>query len=198
MYRRKDGFYKKAKAEGYRSRAAYKLEELARRQRLFRRGDHVIDLGCWPGGWLQVAARNVGPGGRVVGIDLRAVEGSLPRNVAVLEGDVRDERVRLEAVRLCGGRVDVVLSDMAPQLTGVSATDQARSAELVREATRFARSVLGPGGRYVVKVLQGDETPALVREIRDAFERVRIFRPEASRKGSAETYVIASLGPRRV
>ena len=190
-YDRKDSYYSRAKSAGYRSRAAFKLQELARRYRLLRKGSRVVDLGAWPGGWLQMAAELVGPGGRVVGVDLQPVD-PLPQPwVSCIEGDAADPAVCEEILRRAGGAVDVVLSDMAPKLTGVRARDEARAAELAAATLGLARRVLGAGGHLVMKTFMSAETNALLVELRRHFRTVKLSRPEASRKGSAETYVVA-------
>ena len=188
-YRRKDAFYARAKGAGYRSRAAYKLLELAQRYRLIARGDHVVDLGAWPGGWLQVAAQLTGPQGVVVGVDLRPID-PLGGPVVTLAGDVRDPVV-LEQVRArCGGRVDVVLSDMAPALSGVRDRDTARAAELGEAALAGADALLGHGGRALIKLFTSPEADALVSAARMRFRTVKLTRPEATRKESAELYLV--------
>jgi 23S rRNA (uridine2552-2'-O)-methyltransferase len=190
-YDRKDSYYSRAKSAGYRSRAAFKLQELARRYPLLRKGGRVVDLGAWPGGWLQMAAELVGPGGRVVGVDLQPVD-PLPQPwVSCIEGDAADPAVCEEILRRAGGAVDVVLSDMAPKLTGVRARDEARAAELAAATLGLARRVLGAGGHLVMKTFMSAETNALLTELRRHFRTVKLSRPEASRKGSAETYLVA-------
>jgi len=196
VYKRKDAFHARAKAAGYRSRAAYKLLELAQRHGLIHLGDHVLDLGAWPGGWLQVAAELVGPTGVVVGVDLVPIDPLPSAVVACVCGDARDRAVREEILRRCDGRVDVLLSDMAPKLTGVRATDTARAAELAAAAIETAQHVLRPHGRLLMKVFMSEETNRLVRGLRGQFQAVKLTRPEATRRGSAEIYVIA-LGFRR-
>jgi len=191
-YRRKDGFYRMARSAGYRSRAAYKLLELSERHRLIRRGDHVVDLGAWPGGWLQVAADLVGPSGRVVGIDLQAVNPFPDPRIICLQGDVRDAAVREEVLRASARRVDVLLSDLAPHLTGVRSTDAARAAELAGVAIELACACLGPSGRVAVKTFMNSETDAVVAGMTAHFGRVRRVRPRATRSGSAEFYLIAT------
>jgi 23S rRNA (uridine2552-2'-O)-methyltransferase len=193
-YRRKDAFYARAKGAGYRSRAAYKLLELAPRYQLIRRGDHVVDLGAWPGGWLQVAAELVGPQGVVVGVDLQPID-PLPAPVSTIVGDARDERVLREVQTRCGGRVDVVLSDMAPKLTGVRDRDQAQATALAESALAAADHLLAPGGRLLVKLFTTPDAEAIVVAVRDRFDTVKRTRPEATRKGSAEMYLVA-LGKR--
>ncbi len=188
-YNRKDAFYTRAKAAGYRSRAAYKLAELAERYRLIMPGDHVVDLGAWPGGWLQVAAHRAGPRGIVVGVDLVAVD-PIP-GVSCIRGNALDEAVQGDIVARCGGRVDVVLCDMSPKLTGVRARDEAQAAALVIGALGVTRRILKAHGRMVVKVFMTSELDAVLAEIRRHFRSVKLTRPDATRKGSAELYAIA-------
>jgi 23S rRNA (uridine2552-2'-O)-methyltransferase len=191
-YRRKDSFYRRAKSEGYRSRAAYKLLEIHRRHRLFRRGDRVIDLGSWPGGWVQVAAECVGEHGRVVGVDLARVEPLPQPQVALFCADLRDENVRRQLAHALGGEADVILSDMAPKLSGVRDRDQALAAELAALALEFARRFLRPGGKLLLKLFDAPETQGLIAELRGVFDAVAILRPEATRKGSAELYALCT------
>lgn len=188
-YQRKDAFYARAKDAGYRSRAAYKLLELARRYHLIRPGDHVVDLGAWPGGWLQVAAALTGPRGLVVGVDLQPIE-PLPAPVSILVGDAGDPAVQEDIRARCGGRVDVVLSDMAPQLSGIRDRDTARAVALGEAALTAAEGLLARGGRLVMKLFTAPETDALVAAARARFAAVKRTRPEASRKGSSELYLV--------
>jgi len=189
VYQRKDRFYRKAKQLGLRSRAAFKLEDLGRG--LIRAGNRVVDLGCWPGGWLQVAAKEVGPSGTVVGVDLRKPEAFSSPNVRFIHGDVADPRVVEAIADALGGPADVVLSDMAPALTGVRDRDDARARELVETALHAARRLLRPGGSFVCKLFMSADYPALRSVIDERFARVDATRAEATRKGSAELYVIA-------
>lgn len=197
MYQRKDAFYARAKASGYRSRAAFKLRELAQRSRLFRHGDHVVDLGAWPGGWLQVAAELVGPDGVVVGVDLRPIVPLPNRNVVTLVGDINADAVQEQIVRACHRRVDVILSDLAPKLSGVRARDQAQSRALADCAAALADKVLNPHGRLVMKVFMSEDLQDFLGQLRERFTSVRTTRPDATRKGSAEIYVIATDHTRR-
>jgi 23S rRNA (uridine2552-2'-O)-methyltransferase len=190
-YKRKDAFYRRAKQSGYRSRAAYKLQDLARRYRLIRRGDHVVDLGAWPGGWLQVAAELCGRSGRVIGVDVVPVEPLGLPQVRLLRGDIENPGLADEIEWECDGRVDVVLSDVAPKLTGVRARDEVQSAALVDAAFALARRVLRPHGHMVIKVLSSPDVEPTLVEIRKHFRSVKMTRAEASRKGSAEHYLIA-------
>ena len=189
MYERKDAFYRKAKAQGLRSRAAFKLEDLDRR--LLREGDRVLDLGCWPGGWLQVAARRVGSRGQVVGIDRKKLAPIALANVCVLEGDAADEATLEAARQALGGPADIVLSDLSPELSGIRDRDEARASELVRLALAIAEKMLRPGGSLLCKLFMNSEYAAILEELRARFAEVLVTRSQASRKGSAELYVIA-------
>ena len=197
MYDRKDTFYQKAKQEGYRSRAAYKLLELQRELRIFKPGDRIIDLGSWPGGWVQVAASLVGSAGQVIGIDLVALDPLPLPNVTLVQGDATDPRQQERLLVLLGSRSDVLLSDMAPKLSGIRETDDARAMDLCRTALACAFQLVRPGGGLLLKVFMGSEYKAFLTELRTAFTTVKVTRPEAIRKGSAETYVLAT-GLRKV
>lgn len=189
-----DPYVRKAKALGYRSRAAFKLAEIDRTDRLFARGQRVVDLGAAPGGWSQVAAQKVGPGGRVVAVDLLEMA-PLP-GVTVIGGDFTDEAVLRELERaLNGERVDLVLSDLSPNLSGVAASDQARSIRLCELALDFGLAHLKPGGTLLVKAFQGAGFPAFLQRLRGSFERVVSRKPGASRSRSSEMYLLAR-GPR--
>jgi len=188
MYERKDRFYRRAREQGYRSRAAFKLLELARRYRLIGPGDRVIDLGAWPGSWLQVACE-LGRGGVVVGVDLRPLEAPVT-GAAYVVGDVREASVREQVLAAAGGPADVVLSDLAPQLTGIRDRDEARIEELAEVAMDFALAALRPGGRFVMKTFSAPQNAAWLARLRPSFASVKLTRPEASRSGSAELYLI--------
>jgi len=191
-YQRKDHYHQRAKREGYRSRAAYKLEEIQRAQRLLRPGQRVVDLGCWPGGWLQVAAQIVGPRGRVVGVDLAPIDPPLENeNTVAICGDLAEPTVLEAVLSALGGRADVVLSDAAPKLTGVRATDCAREAALLEAIEAALPSLLRPAGSLLLKVLEGPDAQEVDRRIRGRFEQARGVRPKASRKGSTERYLLA-------
>jgi len=157
-YDRKDSVYRAAKKAGLRSRAGLKLEDINKRFHIFRGGHKVLDLGCWPGAWLQIAAKAVGDKGRVVGIDLVETSELDSANVFVVTGDVRDSAVIDSAVEALGGSADVVLSDMAPKLTGVRASDQARHLDLAEAAVGVAKAALKPGGVMVLKLFSSVES----------------------------------------
>ncbi len=189
-YERKDAAYRAAKKAGLRSRAGIKLEDLDARFQLFSSGQTVVDLGCWPGAWLQVASQRVGAGGRVVGVDLVETQGFGADNVVIMVGDAADPKVRCAVREAVGGRADVVLSDMAPKLTGVRATDSAREEALVAIAVDIARELLGPRGKLLVKLFSSVEA-SMTRCLRQEFATVTPFRPASTRKGSSEIYALA-------
>ncbi len=191
-YTRKDAFYKKAKQEGYRSRAAYKLLELNRIWRFLRPGHRVIDLGAWPGGWVQVAAKAVGPSGQVLGIDLVRLEPLPLANVTLVQGDATDPAQRRALLAVLGRPADAVLSDMAPKLSGVREADDARVSALGQTALTCCGPLLKPGGSLFLKTFMSAEYQPFVATLRSAFQTVKTSRPEATRKGSAEVYVLAS------
>jgi len=181
---------RKARAEGYRSRAAFKLLEIHARDRLFIPGALVVDLGAAPGGWSQVAAQKVAPGGKVIALDL--LEIAPISRVAILRGDCREPAVQAQLAEALGGtRADVVLSDLSPNISGIASADQARGAELVRMAIDFCRPQLKPEGKFLVKVFQGEEFAGMLKEMKRVFREVRTIKPSASREASRETYLLA-------
>jgi len=189
-YRRKDAHYRRARAEGYRARSVYKLAELDRRYRILRRGDAVVDLGAWPGAWLQLALERVGSEGRVVGIDLAPIEKLAAPNVGVVVGDVRAPGTYEVILERLGRRADVVLSDLAPKLTGVRATDEARCEELNETTLALLPQLLLPAGRLVMKTFMSAGFDATLRRTRALFAEVKTTRPDATRRGSSELYVV--------
>ncbi|MFM7140316.1 MAG: RlmE family RNA methyltransferase [Alphaproteobacteria bacterium] len=195
VYDRKDAVWRRAKEEGYRSRAAYKLIELDEQFRLLRPGQRVVDLGCWPGAWTQVAAKKVGRTGRVVGVDLVRTDDLGLSQVALLAGDVGDPAVRAAVLEALGGPTDLVISDLAPKLSGIAAADEARHALLVELAIDAAREWLAPDGALLVKLFMDSEYEGLVRRLRAGFSSVKTRRPPSTRKGSAEIYAVAR-GPK--
>lgn len=185
-----DAYVKRAVQEGYRSRAAYKLLEIQERDRILKPGMSVVDLGAAPGGWSQVVRRLVGHQGQVLAMDILPME-PIPE-VTFLLGDFREATV-LDQLRaaLAGASVDLVLSDMAPNLSGVVAVDQARALYLCELALDLARQVLKPGGMLAVKAFQGEGFDAFFRLMREAFAQAHIRKPEASRRESREVYLVA-------
>jgi 23S rRNA (uridine2552-2'-O)-methyltransferase len=186
----RDPYVKRAQAQGLRSRAAFKLRELDAKDRLFSPGQTVVDLGAAPGSWSEFAARQVGAGGKVVAIDLLAMA-PIP-GVAFIQGDFADAAVLGQLERALGvDKIDLVLSDMAPNITGVSATDQARSLQLAELAVDFALAYLKPGGALLVKVFQGSGYPEFLGWLRERFATVASRKPGASRDRSREMYLLA-------
>jgi len=197
----KDEYYNRAKQEGYRSRAAYKLQQLDEECGLLSQGDIVVDLGAAPGGWLQVAAQRVGASGKVVGVDRQNVRnfsedeagsGDGAAHVETVRGDMTEADTREQVGEIVGeGGADVVLSDMAPNMSGEYDLDHARSVHLARQAFQTATTVLEAGGDLAVKVFDGRDLDDLREEIDAEFEYVREVRPPASRDSSSELYLVA-------
>lgn len=191
IYQPKDAFYRRAKEEGYRSRAAYKLLELNRRFHLIRPGDRVVDLGAAPGGWLQVASQLAGKKGRVLGVDVQPIEPIAEENVLILQGDVTSEECQERIMELLESWADCVLSDLSPRLSGIRYADVSRSSELVRSALQIASRLLRAGGNFLVKTFVGEELNALSLELKGHFRSLKRTRPESTRKGSSEIYLCA-------
>lgn len=203
-----DHFFRQAKADGYRSRAAYKLVEIDDRKRLLRRGDWVLDAGCAPGSWLQVAAARVGAQGRVVGLDLKECSPrGLPEVVRLVQGDLNDATLDellgpWEAQRAAAGRAgrppfDVILSDIGPDTTGDPSGDSVRSIRLCHVLLDRAAEWLRPGGNLAMKVYEGGDYPELLRRARTLFDDAKGYKPEASRSESVEIYLIGKGWKRR-
>jgi 23S rRNA (uridine2552-2'-O)-methyltransferase len=190
-YKPHDSYFKKAKQEGYRSRAAYKLLELQQRYRLMKPGDRVIDLGAAPGGWLQVAAKFIGRSGIVVGVDLESIQPLPQPNVFIVRGDISSNEVRRRISEFLGGPADCVLSDLAPKLTGIRDADMARSLELNRKALSVAIEMLRPGGSLLLKSFISDDLQIFTAELKHHFAIVQRTKPEATRQGSSEFYFYA-------
>lgn len=180
-----DAYVRQAKQAGYRSRAAFKLLEIDKRDHLLKAGMKVLDLGAAPGGWSQVAAEKVRPGGKVVAVDLLETK-PIP-GVTIFKGDFRT--ADLEGA--LGGRADLVLSDMMPNVTGVPLVDQARAAELTAAAIELCRRVLKPDGAFLVKVFHGEAFEQVVRALKATFQTVAVRKPAASRGESRENYLLA-------
>ncbi|TAL73430.1 MAG: 23S rRNA (uridine(2552)-2'-O)-methyltransferase RlmE [Rhodanobacter sp.] len=186
-----DVYVKKAQAEGARSRAIYKLEELIDRDQLLKPGMTVVDLGAAPGGWSQLVRQRLGDDGRVFALDILPMQGIA--GVDFLEGDFREESVLRELEsRLDGRKVDLVLSDMAPNMSGVVMADQFRAMDLAELALDFSRQWLQPGGAFLIKLFQGAGFDDYVRSLRASFARVTMRKPKASRARSREVYALAT------
>ncbi|HEY7716887.1 MAG TPA: RlmE family RNA methyltransferase [Candidatus Binatia bacterium] len=191
-FKPRDHYYKKAKQEGYRSRAAYKLLELQQRYRILKVGDAVIDLGAAPGGWLQVAAQIVGHKGSVIGIDLQDIKPLPERNVTLMHGDVSSDEIQIKIKERLGRPADCIISDMAPKLSGIRDADMARCVELNRIALNLAVHLLRPGGCLLIKSFISNDLHAFTAELKRYFSAVQRTKPEATRQGSSEFYFVAT------
>ena len=186
----KDPYVQMARRDGWRSRAVYKLEQIVEKERLLRPGMVCIDLGAAPGSWSQYLVHRLQGNVRVIAVDLLPVE-ALP-GVEFIQGDFTDDEVLQALLETLGDdRADLVMSDMAPNITGTKVVDQPRSMYLVELALDMARRVLRPGGSFVCKVFQGEGFDDFVRDARNSFEKVRVIKPKASRPGSREVYLVA-------
>lgn len=190
--RKNDYFHQLAKEEGYRSRAAFKLKQIDDKFRIFKDAEKVLDLGAAPGGWLQVASERIDPEGLVLGVDLEEIQPLWVENIATLRGDIRDPYVQEQVFNLLNGEADVVLSDMAPDLTGQWDLDQYRQIYLARIALQIAYKLLKAEGWLVVKIFQGGEHIRYIKQVKQVFKYVKNYKPRASRKGSAERYIVAN------
>jgi 23S rRNA (uridine2552-2'-O)-methyltransferase len=187
--RKNDYYYRKAKQMEYRSRASFKLIQVDDKFKVLKNGSVVADLGAAPGGWLQVVAERVGPKGKVVGVDLQRIDPI--EGVETVQGDMRKEETVLDMLELLGGKADVVLSDMSPNISGSYSMDHARSVDLCEHALEFAQKVLKPGGSMVLKIFEGDMMPEFMKRVKASFKEVKLYGPEASRSSSSEIYIVA-------
>ncbi len=187
-----DFYYREAKREGYRSRSALKLKEIARQFHVIRKGDYVADLGAAPGGWLQIELELVGESGLVVGVDLSGIRPLQAGNVRLIRGDITDPSIIEEVLRTAGAgkKFDVIVSDLAPKFSGVHDLDHSRQMALAEIALDAASKLLRRGGNMVIKVLMGAEFNAYLERVREAFSHVKVFKPKASRERSTEIYLV--------
>ncbi len=186
-----DPYLKQAQKDGYRSRSSYKLIELNEKDRLIRPGMLIMDLGSAPGGWSQVAAKLVGQKGRVLATDILPMDAI--KNVDFIQGDFTDEAVFNQILAaLNGEKPDLIISDIAPNLTGIDSADQGTSIYLVELALDMVRRVLKPKGNFVVKVFQGTGSDAYLKDVRTSFEKISVRKPKSSRPRSREVYVVAT------
>ncbi len=185
---RRDQYRRLAKDQGYRARSAYKLLQINRSYHIIKKGDKVIDLGCAPGGWLQVAVKEVRSSGNVIGMDLKPV--TPVAGAIILQGSIEDPNMLSKIAEILGCKADVVLSDLAPNVSGVWDIDHARQISLSTIALRFAQQVLRVGGSSVFKVFEGDMLMEFRSELRKSFGKVLLSKPSASRQESSELYII--------
>ena len=185
---RRDQYRRLAKDQGYRARSAYKLLQMNRSYNIIKKSDKVVDLGCAPGGWLQVAMKEVGSSGKVIGVDLKPV--TPVAGATILQGNIEDPNVLSKIAEILGCKADVVLSDMAPNVSGVWDIDHARQISLSTLALDFAQQVLRVGGSSVFKVFEGDMLKEFKSELRKSFGKVLLSKPSASRQESSELYII--------
>lgn len=201
MYNRKDHYYKKAKEEGRASRATYKLEQIQSKYKVVRKGDRVIDLGCAPGGWLEILSELIGPDGIVVGIDILPIKIHLKPNIKFVLGNINDESSVDQIISFLNltnapthhrtiAPADIVVSDMAPNTSGVQFKDAYLSYELCSKALEIAGNILKKGGNFITKIFQGREADDFKKEMKRVFNRVEAYIPAATRISSKEFYLI--------
>lgn len=190
--RRSEHYYLRAKREGYRSRSAYKLLHISERFNLIRKGDVVVDLGCAPGGWMQVSRQLVGEQGYVLGVDKRMIEKIEENNIGFIVADITDPETVNLVIEALPRKADILLSDLAPNVSGIWQIDHLRQIDLAKAALSMAKSVLKSNGKFMTKAFQGENLNQFVEELRGQFLDMRIVRPPATRKRSAEVYLLAS------
>ena len=189
--RKQETYYKQAKKESYHSRASYKLLQLDNKYKIIKSGDIVVDLGAAPGGWSQVALEKTGEDGLVVGVDLQRIKPMEQSNYLRIIGDFTQEETINKISEVTGNKVDVILSDASPQLSGIKDVDQIKALDLVENALKIARKILKPRGSLVMKVFQGEEFENILKNIKKDFKTVKSTKPASSRKKSVEMYVVA-------
>ena len=188
MKKIKDYYFHKAKKDGYAARSVYKIEEIDKKYRIIRTGYKVLDLGCSPGSWLQYASRKVGNSGQVLGVDLKTIKISLPSHVKVLRADIF--QVSDEDLKIKGGQADVILSDMAPKISGIRTTDVYRSFEMNKKVLYLANDILCQNGSVLGKAFQGKVCDELCYEFKKMFADVKLCKPKSSRSESLEIFVL--------
>ncbi|MCS7115530.1 MAG: RlmE family RNA methyltransferase [Nitrososphaerota archaeon] len=188
--RKRDYYYRKAKEEKYRSRAAYKLLQAVEKYHFIKRGDAVVDLGAAPGGWTQAARKIVGKEGFVLGVDLKPIEPFPENNVRTIIGDITEPEITQQILEMLPRKADVVISDVSPNISGVWEVDHARQIYCAHKALEIALKILKPRGHFFVKVFHGDMLDDYIKKVRKNFEDVRIVKPKASRAKSSEMFVL--------
>lgn len=185
---KKDQFRRLARDQGYRSRSAFKLKQINQSYRILNKGDCIVDIGCAPGGWMQIALHEVGTKGKVIGVDIKKIEPL--SNAFIIQGNIEDEHVTDNILKISNSCVDVVLSDLSPNVSGNWELDHARQIDLTRNALRLSSMILKKRGKAVFKVFQGDMLNELVVELKKKFKKVILTKPNASRQVSSEIYLI--------
>ena len=185
---KKDQFRRLARDQGYRSRSAFKLKQINESYRILNKGQCVVDIGCAPGGWMQIALSAVGTKGKVIGVDIKKIDPLA--NAFVIQGSIEEEKIWDSILTISNSRVDVVLSDLSPNVSGNWELDHARQIDLTRSALNLSRKILKKGGKGVFKVFQGDMLNELIIELKKGFNKVIITKPNASRQVSSEIYLI--------
>jgi len=188
--RKRDYYYKKAKEEKYRSRAAYKLFQAIEKYHFMKRGDVAVDLGAAPGGWTQAARKIVGSKGFVLGVDLKLIEPFPQSNVRTIIGDINERETLEQILSMLPRKADVVISDASPNISGIWEVDHARQIDLAQQALKIALETLRPLGNFFVKVFEGDLLVDFITELKGHFDVVRIIKPKASRAKSSEMFVL--------
>jgi len=188
--RKRDYYYKKAKEEKYRSRAAYKLLQAVKKYKFISKGDVVVDLGAAPGGCIQAASRIIGKNGFVLGVDLKPIKPFLQDNIQTVIGDINEEETLQQILSILPEKADVVISDVSPNISGIWEVDHARQIDLAEQSMKIALKVLKPSGNFFVKVFQGDMFDDFVKKVKEHFRVVKIVKPKASRAKSSEMFVL--------
>lgn len=190
MYKRRDFYYKRAKEEGYLSRAAYKLLEIVDSYEIIKKNDSIIDVGCSPGGWSQVALKITGENGVVIGVDI--TEPSFSQgNFIFIKGDINDPEVQKEILTHLKVKADAVLSDASPKLTGIREKDHTGSIRIIESVINFAENCLKKNGNMLIKLIEGPDLREILVRIKDRFVFTKLYRPDSTRKSSRENYIIA-------
>jgi 23S rRNA (uridine2552-2'-O)-methyltransferase len=189
--RKRDYYYKKAKAENYRSRATYKLSQTAMKYRFIRKSDFVVDLGAAPGGWIQAARKIAGKTGFVLGVDLKPIAPFPQEYVRTIVADFTEPEALQQILDFLPRKADVVLSDASPNISGIWELDNARQIDLAAQALRLALSLLRPSGNFFVKVFEGNMLPGFVKTVKKHFDDVKVIKPKASRAKSSEMFLLA-------
>ncbi|MBS7620706.1 RlmE family RNA methyltransferase [Candidatus Bathyarchaeota archaeon] len=188
--RKRDYYYRKAKEEKYRSRAAYKLFQAVEKYRFIKEGDVVVDLGAAPGGWIQAARKIVGTAGFVLGVDIKPIEPFSEKNIKTIIGDITEPDTTKQILEMLPRKADAVISDVSPNISGVWELDHARQIDLAQRALEIALETLNPGGNFFVKVFQGEMLNDFISMVKRHFEDVKIIKPKASMAKSSEIFIL--------